>query len=91
MAARIRLRGADIEHDDIVRTQAMDQLLHTNRIELVAVAEEVACDLLDLGQAGLGYVPQGLQEPEDPPVGEGVKDVVAFLAGLDEPGTLQDL
>ena len=80
MSGRVLLLGSHIEHHDLAVGHASRQLVRCHRLEVVALAEEVAHDAVDLGEVLLGGLAQCQHQADDLGSGQPVVHEQAIAA-----------
>ena len=85
VAGLVLVAGAQVEQHDIAGPGAADELVATDRLELVGRPEESADHLLDLGQAVVGDPSKRRQQLEHVVAREAVEDPRPLAPRLDEP------
>lgn len=91
MAGRELLRRAQIEHDDAAGPRSLDELGTGDRFELVASAEVLRRDAVDLSKPSLGKGPERREQIEDARFGKPVEDSQTLSSRQNQSGVTQDL
>src|SRR5439155_16011883 len=91
VAGSIFVRGPRIEDDDLVRSGALQELVHLDELGIRTIAEVLADQAIQVGELTFGDGPDGFGQVEDRRIRQAVENEQAFFAAVHQRRLAQRL